>query len=166
MKVTKSSAYALHALMYMVRHSTQLPATAGTIARAEGIPSDYLVKILQQLVKAGFVKAAKGRKRGYAFARAPEEISLLDLFEVIEGHSLFGECFLKHCDCGGTVENCRIFSAWFDATRQVRDQLSQTSVAAAAWGHPEHRFQNLPESLAAIGTENGRGAAESEMVSL
>ncbi|MHC4705419.1 MAG: hypothetical protein ACYTFQ_33160 [Planctomycetota bacterium] len=39
MKVTKSAGYALHALMYMVRHSTQLPVTAVTVAKAEGIPS-------------------------------------------------------------------------------------------------------------------------------
>ena len=53
MKVTKSTAYALHALMYMVRHNTQLPVTTATVAKAEGIPSDYLAKIFQQLVKAG-----------------------------------------------------------------------------------------------------------------
>ena len=166
MKITRSSAYALHALMYMVRHSTQLPATAGTIARAEGIPSDYLVKILQQLVKAQFVKAVRGRRRGYVFARAPEQISLLDLLEVVEGHSLFGDCFLRHCQCGGTVENCRIFSAWSDATRQIKDLLVQTSVAAAAWSHPEHRFLSLSESLTGPGAEEGPEQMESEMAPL
>ncbi len=166
MKVTRSCAYALHALMYMVRHSTQLPATAGTIARAEGIPSEYLVKIFRQLVKARFITAVRGGKRGYVFARAPEQISLLDLFEAVEGHPLFDDCFLRHCDCGGTVENCRIFSTWSDATRQIKDVLVQTSVASAAWSHPEHRFQSLPELLADLETESGPGAAESQMASL
>jgi Rrf2 family protein len=147
MKVTRSSSYALHALMYMVRHSTQLPATTATIAKAEGIPSDYLAKIFQQLVKAQFVRGLRGKKRGYTFARAPEEISLLDLFEIIEGHSLFDDCLLRHCKCGGTPENCHIFSAWRSATRQIRELLAQTSVAAAAWSHPEHRFLSLSESL-------------------
>ena len=36
MKIAKSASYALHALMYMVRHSTQLPVTAVTVAKAEG----------------------------------------------------------------------------------------------------------------------------------
>ena len=166
MKVTRSCAYALHALMYMVRHSTQLPATAGTIARAEGIPSDYLVKILQQLVKAQFVQAVRGSKRGYVFARAPEQISLLDLFEVVEGHSLFDDCFLKHCECGGTVENCRIFSAWSDATRQVKDLLAQTSVATAAWSHPEHRFLSWADLLPDPASKEGPSPAESETASL
>ena len=63
MKVSIAAAYSLHALMYMVRHITQLPATTNTIAKAEGIPPEYLSKIFQQLVKAGFVKAAKDKKK-------------------------------------------------------------------------------------------------------
>lgn len=148
MKVTKSAGYALHALMYMVRHSTQLPATVATIAKAEGVPSDYLAKIFQQLSKAGFVRAVRGRKRGYVFARPPEKIGLLELFETIEGGPLFGDCFLRHCECGGTPDNCRIFSIWVETTRQIKELLEQTTVATAAWNHPQHRFLSLPESLA------------------
>jgi len=148
MKVKKSAAYALHALMYMVRHDTQLPATSAMIAKAEGIPSNYLAKIFQQLVKARFVKAVKGKNRGYVFARPPEEISLLELFEVMEGSPLFDDCFLRHCQCGGTKENCRIFSVWVNATKRIKEILEETTVTAAAWSHPEHRFLSLPESLA------------------
>jgi len=147
MKVTKSAGYALHALMFMVRHSTQLPVTAITVAKAEGIPSDYLAKIFQQLAKAHFVKAIRGRKRGYVFARPPEQITLLELFETIEGGSLFDDCFLRHCECGGTPDICCIFSIWTEATRQIKKKLEETTVAAAAWAHPEHRFMSLPESL-------------------
>ena len=153
MKVTRSAAYALHALMYMVRHSTQLPATAATIAKAEGIPSDYLAKIFQKLVKAGFIKAVRGRKRGYVFARPPEQIPVLELLETVEGGSLFDDCLLRHCECGGTQENCRVFSTWVDATRQLKELLTEMTVATAAWSHPEHRFLSLSESLASPGNK-------------
>jgi len=148
MKVRKSAAYALHALMYMARHSTQLPATTAMIAKAEGIPSNYLAKIFQQLVKARFVKAVRSKKSGYVFARPPEKISLLELFEAIEGGPLFDDCLLRHCECSGTPENCCIFSVWVNATRQIKELLVETTVATAAWSHPEHRFLSLPESLA------------------
>ena len=151
MKVTKSAGYALHALLYMVRHSTQLPVTAVTVAKAEGIPSDYLAKIFQQLAKARFVKAIRGRKRGYVFARPPEQITLLELFEAIEGSPLFDDCFMKHCQCNGTPDNCRIFSIWTEATRRIKKELEDTTVASAAWAHPEHRFLSLTESLGCSG---------------
>lgn len=160
MKVAKSAGYALHALMYMVRHSTQLPVTAITVAKAEGIPSDYLAKIFQQLAKARFVKAIRGRKRGYVFARPPEQITLLELFEAIDGGPLFDDCFLRHCECAGTPDNCRIFSIWTDATRQIKKELEDTTLASATWAHPEHRFMSLPESLA--GTKKTHGTVSPE----
>ncbi len=149
MKVSQATAYALHAMMYMVRHITQLPATTGTIAKAEGIPAGYLAKIFRKLVKARFVKSVRGRKRGYVFAKPPEEISLLELFEVIEGGPIFEDCLLRHCKCGGTPENCCIYAQWISATKKINKLLSETSVATAAWNHPEHRFHSLPESLQA-----------------
>jgi Rrf2 family protein len=148
MKVRRSAAYALHALMYMVRHGTQLPATANTIAKAEGIPAGYLGKIFQKLVKGRFVRAVRGGRRGYVFARPPEEISLLELFEAMEDGPLFDDCFLRHCECGGTPEKCRIFSIWANTTTRIKESLEQTSVETAAWNHPQHRFLSLPESLA------------------
>ncbi len=150
MKVSKATAYSLHALMYMVRHITQLPATTNAIAKAEGIPPEYLAKIFQQLVKAGFVKAVRSRGRGYVFAKPPEEINLLELFELIEGGSLFDGCLLKHCECGGTPENCCIFAKWLSATRKIKELLAETSLVTAAWSHPEHRFNSLPVSLKTI----------------
>ena len=166
MKIRKSSAYALHALMYMVRHNTQLPATTATIAKAEGIPPDYLAKIFQQLVKARFVKAVKSKHRGYVFTRPPEEISLLELFETVEGGPLFDDCFLKHCECGGTKENCRILSVWIDATTKVKELLESTTVATAAWNHPEHRFLSLPESLAGPKIKKKTESTHSETIPL
>lgn len=166
MKITKSAGYALHALMYMVRHNTQLPVSALTVAKAEGIPSDYLAKIFQQLAKARFVKAVRGRKRGYVFARPPEQISLLELFEAIESRPLFDDCFMRHCECGGTPESCRIYSIWTDATREIKKELDATTVASAAWNHPEHRFLGMPISLAEQRQKHGSASSTSHVTML
>lgn len=152
MKISQASAYAMHALMYMVRHVTQLPVTSTTVAKAEGIPAGYLSKVLQQLVKAGFIRSVRGHERGYVFARPPEEINLLQLVEAIEGQPLFDDCPLKHCACGGTTQNCRIFSHWVSATRELKELLTETTIASAAWNHPEHRFDR-PAGPAATGEE-------------
>lgn len=163
MKVSKATAYALHALMYMVRHITQLPATTNTIAKAEGIPPGYLAKIFQQLVKAGFVKAVRSGSRGYVFAKSPEEISLLELFELIEGEPLFDDCLLRHCECGGTPDNCCIYAKWVSATKKINQLLAETSLVTAAWNHPEHRFYSLPESLEAVNKRLKKKVAKSRV---
>ncbi len=145
MKVSKSASYALHALMYMVRHATDLPVTTETIARSEGIPASYLAKLCRSLVKAGFIRSVTGSKKGYEFAKPPEEISLLELFEAVEGHSLFDDCLLRNCECGGTPGNCHIYAVWVNSTRKIKKLLAETSVETSAWNHPEHRFDVLPE---------------------
>ena len=149
MRVSKATAYALHAMMYMVRHSTQLPATTGTIAKAEGIPTAYLAKIFQRLVRAGFVKAVKGRQRGYVFARSPNEINLLELVETTEGITLFSDCFLRQCDCGGTPKNCHIYARWVGVTKKIKELFEDITLETAAWNHPEHRFYDLPDLVRA-----------------
>ena len=159
MKVTKATAYALHALMYMVRHSTQLPITTKIIAKGEGIPSEYLAKIFQRLSKAHIVKGVKGRKKGHIFARSPEDISLLEIIDCIEGESLFGDCPIRHCQCGGSPQNCHIYAQWISATRKINTLFEETSLATVAWNHPEHRFHSLPESL---GIKNRRNRKKSE----
>jgi len=147
MKVKKSTAYAIHALMYMVRHVTQLPVTTNTIAKGEGIPPLYLAKIFQKLTKAQIIKGFKGRKKGYIFARPPEDISLLEVINTIEGEPLFDDCPIRHCQCGGTPQNCHIFAQWISATKKISDLFEKTSLATVAWNHPEHRFYSLPVSL-------------------
>lgn len=139
MKISKGAAYGLHATMFMVRHMTQLPMTAEDISKAEGIPAKYLTKILHRLAQAGLIKSSKG-SRGYNFFKNPKQISLLQLFEAIERKPLFQECCLKHCECSGTPETCIIYAHWTRSTKQISKLFRQTSIEAAAWNHPEHRF--------------------------
>lgn len=162
MKVSKAAAYALHALMYMVWHITQLPATSNSIARAEGIPSWYMAKIFQRLVKAGFVKAVKGREKGYVFTKPPEQISLLELLEAVEGGPLLDDCPLKHCECGGTAENCYIYAQWKNTTKRMNKMLEETSLMTAAWNHPDHRFYALPEVLETSKMKSRKKATKSK----
>lgn len=139
MKLKRANSYALHALMYMARHSTQLPLTLQAIAKAEGIPYRQLTTLFHALTEAGIVTVAE--PGGYVFKRAPSQVSLLELFELVEGHPLFEECFLKHADCPGTTDNCIIYASWKQATQMISKTLSEISIDKAAWGHPEHFFQ-------------------------
>jgi Rrf2 family protein len=154
MKVSLAAAYALHALSYMVRHITELPVPTSTIAKAEGIPPSYLAKIFGRLTKARLIRAVKGHSRGYVFARAPEDISLLEVLEVIEGGPVFDDCLLRYCECGGTPENCLVYGEWNNLTKKINQLFAQTSLATAAWNHPEHRFN---QSARSAGLDKGRG---------
>lgn len=144
MKLSKGTAHALHALMHMVRHITQLPLSLAAIAKAEGIPPGQLARVFVKLEAAALVKKVKKRPRGYEFAVDPHLITLLDVFEAIEGKPLFDECLLHHCPCKGNAENCLIYAQWLEAAQKMKQVFAQTSLANAAWTHPEHRFESPP----------------------
>ena len=130
----------MHAMMYMVRHSTLMPVSTTLIAKSEGIPEGYLAKIFQRLVKAQIVTSHNKNSGGFVFARPPAEISVREVIETIEGKPLFDECFMKHYPCGGTPENCEIYRKWLEATKKLKESLGQISLADVAWTHPEHYF--------------------------
>lgn len=145
MKLKPANSYALHALMYMVRHATQLPVTVHAISKAERIPYRQLMGIFSRLAEAGMVKNDSSSKSGYVFARPPSGISLLELFEAIEEEPIFGECFIKHCECSATPAECKIYASWKEATAAIAQKLSRISVENATWGHPEHYFNDVSE---------------------
>ena len=58
------------------------------LAKAEGIPSNYLVQILNELRNAGLIVSRRGKQGGYALSRSPKEITLLDIVRGVEGEML------------------------------------------------------------------------------
>ena len=140
MKLSKASSYAQHSLMYMVRHLTLLPLSKKVIARSEGIPSGYASKIFNRLQDANIIERDNKGEGGYSFTRPPEEITVLEILEAIEGRDFLSECFMKHCKCGGTPATCEIYRVWQESTRELKNCLARISLTQAAWSHPQHYF--------------------------
>ena len=55
------------------------------IADRYGLPYDSTLKILRQLSKAGLVRPHRGCQGGFSLTRSPEEISLLNVVEAVDG---------------------------------------------------------------------------------
>ncbi len=61
------------------------PVRIRSIADEHGVPSRFLVQILLQLKGAGFVTSTRGASGGYQLVKPPDEISLGEVMNVIEG---------------------------------------------------------------------------------
>ena len=82
---TTKSAYGLDAVLDLARRYGTGLVQVKDIAERHGIPALYLVQILNLLVHAGLVRAVRGQQGGYELARDPGKITLLSVFEVLEG---------------------------------------------------------------------------------
>ena len=67
------------------RNAVDQPVRLREIAQRHGIPSGFLVQILQQLKNAGIVRSTRGAAGGYQLTRSPRQITLANVVEAIEG---------------------------------------------------------------------------------
>ncbi|HHW06451.1 MAG TPA: Rrf2 family transcriptional regulator [Clostridia bacterium] len=97
MQLTQATDYSFRVVLYLAGLEPDVVVTAKDIAEHEEIPMRYLLKTLRSLVKAGILHSFRGPEGGYALAKEPHEISLLDVVEAVEGPIAINRCFV-HAD--------------------------------------------------------------------
>jgi Rrf2 family protein len=86
LKISAKTEYACIAMLELAeRYGPGEPVRIRTIADEHGIPARFLVQILLQLKGAGFVTSTRGASGGYQLVKPPDEISLGEVMNVIEG---------------------------------------------------------------------------------
>jgi Rrf2 family protein len=84
MKLTGSVSYAVGVLLQIQNLSGNRPITAVNISRGCRFPPRFLYRILRRLVDAGLLRGTSGPGGGYALAKPPQRITLLDIVEGVE----------------------------------------------------------------------------------
>lgn len=85
---------------------------------------------MPRLTKAGIVKSQRGVGGGYALARQPQDISLLDVIEAIEGHIQLNRCLEDEYHCSKQyAAACPIHRSLSDVQEQLVLELSRRTFA-------------------------------------
>jgi Rrf2 family transcriptional regulator, nitric oxide-sensitive transcriptional repressor len=92
--LSKTAEYALRFAVWLAQSPDQ-PAAADRLAEVTKIPRRYLHKVLQDLVHAGLVHSQPGPGGGYAIARSPQRISILDVVNAVAPLER-----IRHCPLG------------------------------------------------------------------
>jgi Rrf2 family nitric oxide-sensitive transcriptional repressor len=98
MRLTDFSDYALRLLMYAGAQGDRL-VTIEETAKLYGISRAHLMKVANQLTRAGFLKAVRGRSGGLTLAKPPERIGLGDVLRATEPDFALVECFRNDDHC-------------------------------------------------------------------
>ena len=83
--ITSKSPYALAALVELYRCGDRGPVPIAELARRRDIPVQFLEQLFATLRRGGVLRSQRGVKGGYLFARAPDEITVLELVELLDG---------------------------------------------------------------------------------
>ena len=85
MRISRSTGYALIAVGYIAQNYREGAVLATRISKEYGVPMEYLLKIMQQLVRANILRSKRGPRGGFFLARPAEDITLLEIVESIDG---------------------------------------------------------------------------------
>jgi len=133
MQITRQADYAIRAMVYLAQLGAEHRAATSQIALDKKIPPSFLAKIVSQLSVAGLLQTSRGAHGGVSLARSPEQISLLDVVEAIDGPILLNECVGENGTCT-FGDSCMIRPIWCDAQKELVERLRSTSFSLFANG--------------------------------
>ena len=127
MQITRQADYAVRAVLYLAKNGEQRSATS-QVAQEQRIPPSFLAKIISQLSIAGLLHTSRGARGGVTLAREPQDITLLEVIEAIDGPIQLNECVGESSVC--TFDNdCPLRPVWCDAQDELVNKLKQTNFA-------------------------------------
>ena len=85
MKISRSTGYALVAVGYIAENYQDGAVLAARVSKEYGIPLEYLLKILQQLVRANVLRSKRGPRGGFFLAHDSKDITMLQIIEAVDG---------------------------------------------------------------------------------
>ena len=130
LKLTKKTDYGLIALKHLAEtwRAQAAACSAKDIAEAYDVPQEALAKILQRLVKTGFLVSHQGTHGGYTLARGPEQISAFEVIRAIDGPLFITACTTHKGECHQSSK-CSVKEPLGKVNDSIREVLTRISVA-------------------------------------
>ena len=113
--------------MVSTRQDKSMRLSAAQIAAALSVSESHLAKVLQRLARAGLVRSVRGPNGGYTLAKASDKITLLDVYEAVEGPLSTNDCLLGVPICSGRT--CIFGGLVKKLNTEVKEHLAGTKLA-------------------------------------
>ena len=129
MQITRQADYAVRAVHYLSQLGPDQRAATSQIAQEQRIPPSFLAKIVSQLSVAGLLQTSRGARGGVSLASPPEDITLLEVVEAIDGPIYLNECVADNGSSCVFGEECPVRPVWCEAQEELVQRLSNATFA-------------------------------------
>jgi len=124
--ISEAASLALHAMLLLAAEPASRRSTH-ELAGAIGASEAHLAKVLRRLGRAGMLRSSRGPGGGSVLGRPAAAITLLEIYEAVEGPLPVGGCLLPAPICAGQC--CKLGGLLADTQRILRGHLANTSLA-------------------------------------
>jgi Rrf2 family protein len=149
--LSRTSQYAVQALVYIATQPADGPVLNKDIAARLNVPSAYLAKILQNLCKQGVLESFRGRLGGFRFRDGKERTNLMQILLLTEGPGFTKDCVLGLKVCSDATA-CPMHFKWVPVKEKViavlREQTLDKLAKAVLTG--KYRLADLPQTAVGL----------------
>ena len=127
LKISEAASIAMHALVLLAGKKNE-PVSNSCIAEAFSISANHSSKVMQRLLKSGYVTAVRGPGGGYLLAVDPGKVTLLDIYSSVDGKPDTSACLFgrgKHC----SLVNCLFSKLTHEADELIEKHLGSVTLA-------------------------------------
>jgi Rrf2 family transcriptional regulator, cysteine metabolism repressor len=121
MRLNTRMRYGTRAMLELALRYEQGAVSLGEIAKAQGLSEKYLESLFSALKSAGLVLSRRGAQGGYVLARPPAQITLRQVFDVLEGPEPYAPCTLDpdYCSRRSSCVTQDVWARMYDASMAV-----------------------------------------------
>jgi Rrf2 family transcriptional regulator, iron-sulfur cluster assembly transcription factor len=137
MMITRATEDAIR-LLTTLANSAGKRMKVADLAAATSVPKNYVFKVMVPLVRRGWVVSCRGFGGGFSLARGAEQITLLDVVELLEGPVRLNRCTgASGCEF---LPGCPVRNAWLEGEAELRKVLARYDIARLATGCREREL--------------------------
>ena len=146
---SRTSQYAIQALIYLATQPDGELVLSRDIAQRLGVPSAYLAKILKDLSRAQLLHSFRGRNGGFSLRSGAGKSNLLDILLLMDGPRVDRECLLGLKACQDETA-CPLHRKWKPVKKDILVCLGNITLInlAMAVQSGQYRLCDLPQVLA------------------
>ncbi len=128
MKLSTKGRYGVRLMIDLAAHYGEGPILLREIAKREEISEKYLSNLVNPLKATGLVEATRGVHGGYVLAKPPDEITMQEIVEVLEGSLCLVDCVEKPLICSRT-SRCIAHDLWKEMAQGMAQVLKKYTLA-------------------------------------
>ena len=124
MKISTKGRYGLRILLDLALNDSEKPRMIRDISESQHISEKYISRLIIELRKAGFVRSVRGVNGGYTLTRKPEDISVLDVLETMEGPVAIVDCMNSSGEVCRRKSQCPTQRMWTEINQKIRSAFA------------------------------------------
>lgn len=133
--ISDAASLAMHTMAILAAHPDKMLSTREA-ANMLDASVHHLSKVLQRLQRQGMLKSVRGPRGGFRIADDWENITLMDIYEVMEGPFRPATCLLSRKACPG--DSCILGSALHEVNEIIEKTLTDKTLGDLIKGFPLH----------------------------